>query len=280
MVTAKKVINEAISWDGYCEKKNESNLGDKTPAGKIINAGENNFTIFAKHLDDLTGEKEIYPQGGAWCDMFCDDTLLRVFIAEYGREEGIKMCKAALGGWSAYTPTSAAYYKKMGRWSQTPEVGAQIFFKNSKRIHHTGWVTNDKDKTVYTVEGNTNSGPYVIANGGQVRQKSYKIDDPAIAGYGLPEYDPEIVTIYPRWVKSGVDWYYRIKEGVNAHGFRDIKAADGNTYRYYFDKTGKMLTSWQLIDNKWYFFHDNPESGLVGALYVTDADGVQTVGKF
>jgi glucan-binding YG repeat protein len=41
-----------------------------------------------------------------------------------------------------------------------------------------------------------------------------------------------------------------------------------------------MLTGWQSIDSKWYFFHDNPSSGLVGALYVTDAGGVQTVGKF
>jgi glucan-binding YG repeat protein len=158
-------------------------------------------------------------------------------------------------------------------------VGAQIFFKNSTRIHHTGWVTKVKDGIVYTVEGNTNSGPYVIANGGQVRQKSYWATDTAIAGYGFPAYEEETVT-YPTWIKSGDNWYYRLSEGVNAHGFKDIKASDGNTYRYYFDTTGKMLTGWQMINSKWYFFHDNPSSGLVGALYVTDADGVQTVGKF
>jgi hypothetical protein len=283
MITAEKVIKEALSWDGYCEKKNTSNLGDKSDAGKIVNAGENNYTIFAKHLDDMTGEKEIYPQGGAWCDMFCDDTLLRVCIAEYGQAEGIKKCKAILGGWSAYTPTSASYYKKIGRWSSTPKVGAQIFFKNSERIHHTGWVIKVKDGIVYTIEGNTNSGPYVIANGGQVRQKSYFVSNPAIAGYGLPAYETEetkTTVTYPCWVKSGNDYYYRISEGVNAHGFKDIKSADGHTYRFYFANDGKMLTGWQWINDAWYFFHDTPGSGREGAMYVSDQDGKQHIATF
>ena len=253
MITAEKVISEALSWDGYCEKKNTSNLGDKTPAGKIVNAGENNYTIFAKHLGDLTGRKDIYPQGGQWCDMFCDDTLLRVCIEELGTEKGIAKCKQLLGGWSAYTPTSAGYYQKIGRWSSKPQPGAQIFFKNSTRIHHTGWVRSS-DTRVYTVEGNTNSGPYVVSNGGQVRLKSYALNDPSIAGYGLPNYDANEPQL--GWIKDGTTYYYRIAEGVNAHGFMDIKGADdGKMYRYYFDATGKMLTGWQLIDSKWYYFN-------------------------
>lgn len=277
MVTTDKLLKEAVSWDGYCEKKDTSNLGDKTEAGKIVNAGQNNNTIFAKHLDDITGEYKIYPQGGAWCDMFCDDTLLRACIEEYGTVAGTKKCYAMLGGWSAYTPTSAQYYKKAGRWTTTPQVGAQIFFKNTERIHHTGWVTAVSNGRVYTVEGNTNSGSYVVANGGQVRCKNYSVNDSAIAGYGIPDYDVEILL---GWVKSGNDWYYRIADGVNAHGFKDIKSADGNTYRYHFADDGKMLTGWQLIDGNWYFFHDTVGSGREGAMYVTDANGVQTVGKF
>jgi hypothetical protein len=73
MITADKVLNEAESWNGYCEKKNVSNLGDNTPEGKIVNAGENNYTIFAKHLRESTGELKIYPQPAQWCDIFCDD---------------------------------------------------------------------------------------------------------------------------------------------------------------------------------------------------------------
>ena len=279
MITADKVLNEALSWDGYCEKKNASNLGDNTPEGKIVNAGENNYTIFAKHLRESTGEKEIYPQPAQWCDIFCDDTLLRVCIREYGYEKGLEVCKNLLGGWSAYTPTSASYYKKIGRWSSKPQRGAQIFFKNSTRIHHTGWVLKAENGRVYTIEGNTNSGPYVVANGGQVRCKNYSVNDSSIAGYGLPNYETETIT-YPCWIKSGDDWYYRLSEGVNAHGWMDIKCGDGNTYRFYFDSKGKMLTDWQQIEGNWYYFHPTKGSGLEGAMYVSDKDGRQFIATF
>lgn len=277
ILTADKLLDEAIKWVGYCEKKDCSNLGDSTPEGKIVNAGQNNYTIFAKHLDDVTGEFDIYPQGGAWCDMYCDDTLLRVCIELFGPTLGVEKCRAILGGWSAYTPTSAGYYKKMGKWSDKPKKGAQIFFKNSVRIHHTGWVKGNDGTRVYTVEGNTNSGSYVIANGGQVREKSYLLTDPAIAGYGLPNFDAEELT---GWVKVGNIYYYRLAPGVNAHGWLDIKSADGNTYRYYFANDGKMMTGWQWIDNEWYFFHDTVGSGREGALYVSDERGAQKIGTF
>lgn len=273
MITTDKVLNEAISWDGYCEKKDASNLGDKTDAGKIVNAGSNNYTIFGKHLVDLTDSGDTYGVNYQWCDQFCDDTLLRVCITEYGIQEGTRKCKAILGGWSAYTPTSASYYKKIGRWSAKPQKGAQIFFKNSTRIHHTGWVVKVEGGYVYTIEGNTNSGPYVVSNGGQVRQKKYSVSDPAIAGYGIPNYEADTESL--GWVKSGTDYYYRVAPGENAHGWKNIKSPDGNTYRYYFDDKGKMLTGWQQIENEWYFFHDTKGSGREGSLYVSDANGAQ-----
>lgn len=77
------------------------------------------------------------------------------------------------------------------------------------------------------------------------------------------------------WVKSGNDWYYRIAEGVNAHGWHNIKNADGKTRRYYFDSKGKMLTDWQQIDGKWYYFQ--PKGNVEGAMYVSDSNGVQNI---
>lgn len=77
------------------------------------------------------------------------------------------------------------------------------------------------------------------------------------------------------WVKSGNDWYYRTSSGVNAHGFNEIKNADGKVRKYYFDSKGKMLTDWQQISNKWYYFQ--PSGDLAGAMYVSDANGVQTI---
>lgn len=77
------------------------------------------------------------------------------------------------------------------------------------------------------------------------------------------------------WVQSGNDWYYRIAEGVNAHGWRDIKNADGIVRRYYFDSKGKMLVDWQRISGKWYYFQ--PNGDLAGAMYVSDSMGVQSI---
>lgn len=77
------------------------------------------------------------------------------------------------------------------------------------------------------------------------------------------------------WVQSGNDWYYRIAEGVNAHWWRDIKNADGIVRRYYFDSKGKMLTDWQSINGKWYYFQ--PSGDLAGAMYVSDSMGAQNI---
>lgn len=82
------------------------------------------------------------------------------------------------------------------------------------------------------------------------------------------------------WIKVGTDYYYRLAPGVNAHGWNDIKCKDGNTYRFYFDDKGKMLTGWQNIGNYWYYFHDTVGSGLEGAMYVSDKDGRQFIATF
>ena len=82
------------------------------------------------------------------------------------------------------------------------------------------------------------------------------------------------------WIKVGVNWYYRIGKGINAHGFNDIKCKDGNTYRFYFDDKGKMQTGWQHIGDNWYFFHDSVGSGLEGAMYISDKDGRQFIATF
>jgi hypothetical protein len=82
------------------------------------------------------------------------------------------------------------------------------------------------------------------------------------------------------WIKVGTNWYYRIGKGINAHGFNDIKCKDGNTYRFYFDDKGKMLTGWQHIGDYWYYFHDTVGSGLEGAMYVSDKDGKQFIATF
>ena len=71
--------------------------------------------------------------------------------------------------------------------------------------------------------------------------------------------------------------YYRIGEGINAHGWMNIKNADGKTRRYHFDDKGKMDTGWKDIDGSWYYFHDTIGSSVEGAMYVSDQDGRQRI---
>ncbi|MCI8327328.1 MAG: peptidoglycan-binding protein [Lachnospiraceae bacterium] len=168
MAIVDQVITIALKEVGYLEKKSNAQLDDKT-----ANAGRANYTKYGKNMGC---------NGQAWCDAFVDDC----FVQAYGRETAKKL----LGGFSNYTPTSAQYFKNMGRWHPSnPEVGDQIFFKNSIRICHTGLVYKMDSARVYTIEGNTSGASGVIANGGGVCKKSYSLNDAKIAGYGRPDYE-------------------------------------------------------------------------------------------
>ena len=166
--TVDKVINIALNEVGYLEKKSNSQLDSKT-----ANAGSANYTKYGKNMGC---------NGLAWCDAFVD----WCFEQAFGREKA----KELLGGFSNYTPTSAQYFKCMGRWhTANPKVGDQIFFRNSTRICHTGIVYQVDSSRVYTIEGNTSGASGVIANGGGVCKKSYPLNYSKIAGYGRPKYD-------------------------------------------------------------------------------------------
>ena len=174
MITVKAVLDLALEQDGYLEKaspKDEDSLTE--------NAGSNNYTKFGRDLVKQIGSP--YADGVPWCDEFCDWLFLKL-----GGKQAIM---ENLYGFSAYTPTSAQYFKNNGAWYKgvSPKPGYQIFFKNSQRINHTGLVVKCEGGMVYTIEGNTSSEKGVVANGGCVRQKSYSVTYPSIAGYGIPK---------------------------------------------------------------------------------------------
>lgn len=258
MNAAEKLISIATQEIGYLEKKSNNQLDNKT-----ANAGSNNYTKYARDL---------YPtlQGQPWCDMFVD----WCFVQAFGR---VKAQQLIGGGFSAYTPTSAQYYKNQGRWHHTPEQGDQIFFKNSIRIHHTGIVSKVTGGKVYTIEGNTNSGPQVVANGGGVCEKSYPLSQSSIAGYGRPGWslvdrpDYEI-----GWHHDANGWWYADSESTYYKSCWQII----NGHKYFFNQDGYAVTDWKQIDGKWYYFEPRAGHPLECALYVTDKDGVQDVGEF
>lgn len=158
---------------GYLEKKSCSDLYSKTS-----NAGSGNYTKYAAEMSRY--HPGIYANGYPWCDTFVDWCMVRAFGDR---------AKELLHGWSAYTPTSAQYFKNCGEWYETGIEGDIIFFENSAgTICHTGIVYDTDKRYVYTVEGNTSFATGLVANGGAVAKKRYPKDYKAIAGYARPDY--------------------------------------------------------------------------------------------
>lgn len=214
-------------------------------------------------------------QAQPWCDSFFDTILIHLF--------GVEKARALLGGFSAYTPTSASYYKKMGRYHQDPKEGDQIFFRNSKRIYHTGYVYKVTSKTVYTIEGNTSSAQGIVNEGGCVAYKQYPLGRAGIDGYGRPDYS--LVETYEEGFLQAADgkrWWYQFKDGsYAAHGWRWLtEKTSGTSGWYLFDDAGYMLTGYQTApDGKAYYLCQQP--GIhEGKCMVTDQKGVLMVAEW
>ncbi|MDL4817728.1 CHAP domain-containing protein [Actinomadura opuntiae] len=107
-------------------------------------------------------------KGQSWCDMF---------VSWLGQNTGTKGMGA-----DAYTVSHAQWFKKTGRFGQTPKPGAVVFFAwnggGIKGIDHVGIVVKDNhDGTISTIEGNTSDAV-----------KAKVRDTSMVAGYGYPEY--------------------------------------------------------------------------------------------
>ncbi len=181
MVSAKKVIRVALAEVGYLEKRTPEHLDDK-----LLNAGYNNYTKYARDLAEIPGFYNGNKNGYAWCDVFVDWCFVRAY--------GEKLARRLLfhGPYGAGCTESAWYYRKNGRFFSDPRAGDQIFFGSGvDDCWHTGLVCEVKDGRVHTVEGNTSAAAEVEPNGGGVYKKSYSLHDGAIVGYGRPNYENE-----------------------------------------------------------------------------------------
>ena len=182
---ASKVIAVAMNEVGYLEKRTNAQLYDKT-----ANAGTNNYTKYANDIDTkypnfYNGKKNGY----AWCDVFVDWCFIQAFGVDNAKKL-LNQPDKSLGAGCGY---SANYFKQIGRFFTSPQVGDQVFFGNASNVKHTGLVYAVDRYKVYTIEGNTSGASGVIANGGGVCKKSYDINSNSIYGYGRPNYDIEEV---------------------------------------------------------------------------------------
>lgn len=219
MCKASEIVKIALNEVGYLEKASNANLDDKT-----ANAGSNNFTKYARDLDNISGFYNGKKNGFPWCDVFVDWCFVKAFGANKAKE---LLCQPdrSLGAGCGY---SMDYYKKKGQFHISPAIGDQIFFKSGNSISHTG-IVYDVDKTyVYTVEGNTSSASGVVVNGGSVAKKKYSLSYSNIAGYGRPSYDKEESVYKPtvrEWQKAAIaDGYKFPKYGADGQWGNECKS--------------------------------------------------------
>lgn len=222
---AKNVIAIALAEVGYLEKETNKNLTSKT-----ANAGDENYTKYAYDFDKTyVGFYNTKKQGAAWCDIFVDWCLVKAF----GVNAALKLLGQPKKSYGAGCTWSVKYYKQIKRFYTSPKVGDQIFFKDSKgEPCHTGLVYKVDSTYVYTVEGNTSSAAGVVANGGAVAKKKYKLNYSRIYGYGRPKYDVEKKTP---------------TKTTTTKTTSSEKVSDTKMPTIQEDSTGKAVRLWQVI---------------------------------
>ena len=132
--------------------------------------GANNFTKYAEdaRISKLYGWNV---QNQPWCETF----IAWLFIIVFGYDDGTEM---TYGG-SASCATHAQLYKNNNAWSMNPRKGDQIYFIVNGGINHTGIVVDVSAATITTIEGNYSD---------RVATNTYYLNDPQIAGYGVPKW--------------------------------------------------------------------------------------------
>lgn len=182
LTAIERLIATAKAEEGYLEKATNAQLDSKT-----ANAGSNNWTKYARDLDNIGNIYNGKKNGYAWCDVFVD----WCFIKTFGVDLAMKLLCQPYGGAGAGCTYSVQYYKQKDQfYKSNPQAGDQIFFTNDggKTSYHTGLVIAVGNGKVYTIEGNTSSAPGVVPNGGCVRTKSYNLTATYICGYGRPDW--------------------------------------------------------------------------------------------
>lgn len=173
-----KVIDLAWSQIGYHEKETNAQLDD--PAA---NAGDQNWTKYARDLDSMDGFYNGRKQGFAWCDVFVD----WLFVQSYGRAAAQYLLCQPDNSAGAGCSFSAQYFNAAGCFHKhDPETGDQIFFGSAwNNIWHTGPVVAVSENYVTTIEGNTSD---------MVAKRTYRLKDPNIFGYGRPRWGTQTDT--------------------------------------------------------------------------------------
>lgn len=180
----KAVVALAEAEVGYHEKASNAQLDDTTG-----NSGGNNWTKYARDLDNVADFYNGKKNGYAWCDIFVD----WCFVKTFGEERGRQMLYQPLQSAGAGCLYSAGYFKQANAFHRTnPRVGDQVFFSYSPgEYSHTGIIVDVNGNTITTVEGNTSDS---------VGRRTYETSNRSIAGYGTPDWNLALEDWEKPWV--------------------------------------------------------------------------------
>lgn len=195
------LIATAKAEIGYMEKKSNAQLDNKT-----ANVGDGNYTKYWRDLKPSWN-------GSAWCAVWVSWCMYKTF----GLETAKKLLKHENDFPYVYCPTLGARFTKYAN----PQRGDIVIFYRNGTFAHTGIVTKVEGDKFYTIEGNTNNGSTIIANGGSVCSKSYNNSNLPGTKFCRPDYSivksimnssstsKPSTTTYNKWVgeatKDGTD---------------------------------------------------------------------------
>lgn len=162
------LIATAQAEIGYMEKKSNVQLDDKT-----ANVGDGNYTKYWRDLKPSWN-------GSAWCAVWVSWCMYKTF----GLETAKKLLKHENDFPYVYCPTLGARFTKYAN----PQRGDIVIFYRNGTFAHTGIVTKVEGDKFYTIEGNTNNGSTIIANGGSVCSKSYNNSNLPGTKFCRPDY--------------------------------------------------------------------------------------------
>ena len=264
-----KVISIAKAEIGYQEKASNSQLDDKN-----ANVGKNNYTKYARDLDNIAGFYNGKKQGYAWCECFVD----WCHVQAYGVENAKTLLCQPNSSAGAGCKESMAYYKSKGQLYTSPQIGDQIFFKNLVgTVCHTGLVVNVDNSYVYTIEGNTSSGNYLDADGGQVCEKKYALNYARIVGYGRPNYDFQNVSATSKPVVNNTQATVVVKDNVILE-WQKAAIKDGFHFPIYgadnqWGAECETVAKHAIIKKRTHYLHRNLTK-IVQAVIGVQADGL------
>jgi hypothetical protein len=146
--------------------------------GKSADGHWNNKEKYAAQIPGLE-----WADWQAWCATFCSWVALKAGAADlYPR--------------TASCVAGVAWFKKLGRFSEYPAVGAQVFYGPGGG-EHTGIVISYDADYIYTVEGNTNDNGSAEGDGVYRKKRERRSDH--VFGYGYPKFPEGIVSADPAY---------------------------------------------------------------------------------